>query len=308
MAMTGALAISGNSRLTERIREAAKREALGQASILSGPGDLVEAARFLAAAMECEGQEKPCGACGACRKVLRNIHPDVVTVTDPEHKNVSVEVLRDTVADAYILPNEGRRKIYIFPDCTLLDPKAQNVLLKVLEEGPPHGAFLFCAKNSAVLLPTIRSRAVEWKLANVEEDPAADGRAGKLCGILREGRTADMAAFCAELESSKTSREELRTLLSDARDMVAAALAASYTGEGGKEEKGLAEALGRQGLSRCADVLERFIRQCGYNVGVGHLAGALGVELMELQRLRQEQAARFVPCGPKSRKETLGFV
>ena len=120
--------ITGDFRLTERIREAAGRGALGQAAILSGAGDLGEAALFLAAAMECEGEARPCGECGPCRKVFRNIHPDVVIVRDPEHKNVSVEVLRNTVADAYILPNEGRRKVYIFPDCALLEPDRKSVV------------------------------------------------------------------------------------------------------------------------------------------------------------------------------------
>ena len=153
-------AIPGEPRLTERLREAAGRDALGHALILSGQGDLAAAARFAAAAMECQGENRPCGLCGPCRKVLRGIHPDVTTVEDPEHKNIAIDVLRDVVADDYTLPNEGRRKIYIIPDCGLLDPKAQNVLLKVVEDGPSHAAFLFCAVNSAALLPTIRSRAV----------------------------------------------------------------------------------------------------------------------------------------------------
>ena len=162
------LTIPGEPLLAQRLREAAGRDALGHALILSGQGDLPAAARFAAAAMECIGEGRPCGMCLPCRKVMRGVHPDIVTVTDPDHKNISVDVLRDVVADAYTLPNEGRRKVYVFPDCALLEAKAQNVLLKVVEDGPPHAAFLFCAANSAALLPTIRSRAVEWKLSNPE--------------------------------------------------------------------------------------------------------------------------------------------
>ena len=40
-----------------------------------------------------------------------------------------MEVLRSVRADAYILPNEGRRKVYLFPDCALLDPKAADAAL-----------------------------------------------------------------------------------------------------------------------------------------------------------------------------------
>ena len=134
--------IPEDPRLSELIRAAAGRGALGHAVILSGRGDKVRAARFLAAAMECTGDSAPRGQCPACRKVLRDIHPDVITVQDPDHKNISVDVLRAVRTDAYIMPNEGRRKIYIFPDCRILEPKTQNVLLKVLEEGPPQAALI----------------------------------------------------------------------------------------------------------------------------------------------------------------------
>ncbi len=277
-------AIPGEPRLTERLREAAGRDALGHALILSGSGDLAAAARFAAAAMECQGTNRPCGLCGPCRKVLRGIHPDMAVVADPEHKNIAIDVLRDVVADACTLPNEGRRKIYIFPDCGLLDPKAQNVLLKVVEDGPSHAAFLFCAVNSAVLLPTIRSRAVEWKLSNPEPETAeAEGGAQELCRLLCEGRPADITAYFSRLESGKTGREELRALLSDARDLLARGLAAGYGGPGGPMARRLARELGPRRISAAADVLQRFIGWCGYNTGVGHLTGALAAELTELR-------------------------
>ena len=46
----------------------------------------------------------------------------------------------------------------------------------------------------------------------------------------------------------------------------------------------MASSLGRRALAGTAEVLERFIRQCNYNVGVGHLTGALAVELMDQVR------------------------
>lgn len=265
-------------RLIRHIRESAARGALGHAIILSGRGDLENAARFAAAAMECEGENRPCGCCVPCRKIIKGIHPDFIRVEDPEHKNISVEVLRRVAADAYILPNEGKRKIYLFPDCNLLEPKAQNVLLKVVEEGPSHAAFLFCAENSSVLLPTIRSRAVEWKLTPPPDSSSGEA-AQKLCALLCGGKTADMIAFCTDLETGKTSREELREMLSGARDLLARGLAACYTGEGDKLARQMAESLGKRRIAALTDILEPFIRQCNYNVGVGHLSGALAVAL-----------------------------
>ena len=276
------LTIPGEPHLVQNIREAARRNALGHAIILSGQGDLEAAARFTAAAMQCQGtaEQKPCGACPACRKVMEKIHPDVTVVQDPEHKNIAVSVLRDMVADAYNLPNEGNRKIFIFPDCGALDPKAQNVLLKVVEDGPSQAAFLFCAVNSAVLLPTLRSRAVEWKLSPPQEETAeSDQRALELVRLIGTGHAVELAAFCTELENSKITREELQKLLSDARDLLAESLAASYGAGGSPLACEIARSMGKVRISMAADTLGKFVRQCNYNVGIGHLAGALAVEL-----------------------------
>ena len=278
MAEREKLTIPGEPRLSHRIREAAGRDALGHAAVLSGQGDLTAAARFLAAALQCRGADKPCGVCPDCRKALRDIHPDVIMVTDPDHKNVSVDVLRRVASGASVLPNEGRRKVYIFPDCSLLDGKAQNVLLKVVEDGPVHAAFLFCAANSAVLLPTIRSRTAEWKLSPPPETAAEDGQARRLCELICGGRAAELAAFCAELENSRISREELKELLSDTRDLLVSGLAAVYTGQGDPLAGQLA-GLGKYRLSSIVEKLGEFIRQCNFNIGVGHLLGALAVEL-----------------------------
>lgn len=278
--MAQKLTIPGDEPLASRIAHAASANSLSHAIILSGSGDLTAAARYTAAAMQCQSGERPCGVCAACSKVARGIHPDVITVVDDEHKNISVDVLRDVRTDAYILPNEGRRKIYIFPDCDKLDAKAQNVLLKVVEEGPPHAAFIFCAQSSAVLLQTVRSRAVEWKLSGARQRAEASGEAQQLCRMIGGRKNAEITAFCTDLENRKISREELQDLLSDARDIFTAALSASYgTPIRDPLAAELARGMDRRRLAAVIDILRQFIRDCEYNVGIGHLTGALSAAL-----------------------------
>ena len=140
-----------NSTLARRLRRAAAGGALPHAIIFSGSGDRMAAARFAAAAMECEAQSgKPCLQCRQCRKVLEDIHPDVQTVQDPDHRELPVDLLRSLRQDAYIRPNDGAAKVYIFPDCDALNQRDQNVLLKLVEEGPPYAAFLFCTETLPV--------------------------------------------------------------------------------------------------------------------------------------------------------------
>ena len=64
-----------NSTLVRAVRRAAEQGRLSHAIVLSGDGDLLGAARFIAAAHVCGEEGKPCLRCRHCRKVLEGIHP-----------------------------------------------------------------------------------------------------------------------------------------------------------------------------------------------------------------------------------------
>ena len=121
-------------------------------------------AGLLAAALLCEGSEKPCGICRSCRKALARQHPDFITVDDPEKKTVPVELIRQTREDVFVRPNEGTRKVYLFPRAQDMGLPGQNALLKVLEEPPEYAVFLLLADSPEKLLPTVRSRCRELRL------------------------------------------------------------------------------------------------------------------------------------------------
>ena len=269
-----------------RIREAAGRGTLSHALLLTGSNTL-DAARYAAAAMECQGAgEKPCGVCPACRKVLADIHPDVVTVRDPEHKSIAVEVVRSVRADAYIRPNEGERKVYIFPDCTLLTEADQNILLKVVEEGPPYAAFLFCADSAGQVLQTLRSRCVEWMTGPDQTAGGQEEQAEAAEGLLRallERRRGAVTAAVVELERRKLSREDLAALLERLRDLLARALVLQYGGEISQKDQetalSAAKTLTKAQIMGTIELLQKYRGDCTYNVGAGHVLGALAVEL-----------------------------
>ena len=270
-----------------RLRAAAARGALSHALIFSGNGARTDAARYAAAAMECTTAQKPCLSCPACRKVMQDIHPDVSFVRDSEHKELSVDTVRAMRADAFIRPNEGARKIYIFEDCTILTEKDQNVLLKLVEEGPPYAAFFFCAENPASLLQTIRSRCVEVKLSPVPgEESAIDERALELARRIAKGTRASRAAFCAKLETSKITRDELATLFEQTRLLLADALLGGYgipVPEAEREIAALlASRLTKAKILGTIDLLRNYRDHCSYNVGVGPTLGGFAVELEEL--------------------------
>lgn len=124
--------------------------------------------------------DRPCGDCRHCRKVFSGIHPDVVNIAPAvddkgrKRREILVDQVRFISADAQVMPNEAATKVYVIHDADLMNAAAQNALLKLLEEPPSSAAFVLCASNPALLLPTVRSRCV---LIRINEDAVDDEQA-----------------------------------------------------------------------------------------------------------------------------------
>ncbi len=159
----------GNSRLKQNLSAGLARGRVSHFYLISGPlgSGKKTLARLLAAAMVCRQENKPCLRCPACRKAMADTHPDIITVTDPEHKTVAVDIVRRVREEMFVRPNEADRKIYIFPQA--LREEGQNALLKVLEEPPAYGVFILLSENPEQLLQTIRSRATELNLLPLDD-------------------------------------------------------------------------------------------------------------------------------------------
>lgn len=212
-------ALAGNAALKQQLSAQDKGRGLSHAYLISGPAGSGKRtlARLLSAAMVCTGSgEKPCGSCGACKKVLGGIHPDVIEV-GADGKDISVGQARQARSDAYIRPNEGERKVYIFHNAQNMNPSAQNALLKLLEEGPAYAAFLLLAENPGSVLTTIRSRCEGAALTPVTAAEAEYELARRFPQIPREERHAAarrcgglLGQAVAELEG-REARDGLRS-------------------------------------------------------------------------------------------------
>ena len=275
-----------NSTLERTVRRAAEQGRLSHAIVLSGDGDLTDAARFIAAAHVCEESDRPCLRCRHCRKVLEGIHPDVAVIRDTEHRELTVDAVRALRQDVYIQPNEAARKVYIIADSRQLNERDQNVLLKIVEEGPSYAAFIFCADSPAALLETVRSRCVLLKC----DAPAPDAlppEAEQLCRAFAKGRLLPVTAYLVSLENRRLKREELRDVLRGAWCAAAEALLLQMGKETpdpacGETAQALAYGLDRRRLYGLTVLLEKYSGECAYNVGAGHVLGALAVEWEEL--------------------------
>ena len=234
-----------------------------------------EIATELAQALVCTGGgETPCRACRDCRKAVAGIHPDVITIdrqadeNGKSEKEIYVDQVRAVVRDAYVLPNEAPRKVYIFKDADTMNANAQNAALKLLEEPPASAAFILCAANTAMLLPTVRSRCVEIH-RNADED-ALPGESVELAGdfinAAASGDGSKILKWCVANEGME---------LAAARNFVDAAI------EKVNDMLCLREDARDMDRARLMHLMRLFLKcrdYLGANTGVKHVFGLLAVD------------------------------
>ena len=200
----------GNERLKENLTQSLRKGRISHFYLISGPKGSGKhtLAKLLSAAILCSSHG-PCLNCAVCRKVMENTHPDVLTVEDPEHKNVAVKIVRQFREDVFVRPNEADHKIYLLPQ--ELGIEGQNALLKILEEPPSYGVFILLTDNPEKLLPTIRSRCTELKLTALPQNV--------LRGALqKEFPDAAESAIAAAILRSGGFLGQAKSILADSQD------------------------------------------------------------------------------------------
>jgi DNA polymerase-3 subunit delta' len=193
----------GNEATVRRLRECVRSGHFPQSLILAGPkgAGKYTLALMLAQVVNClepaesDGLPDFCGHCANCRRIaeaanledrvaeavaardelrdadkretriLIQTHPDVLIVPpDPPQLLIKLGQVRAVIHAAYYRPPvEAKRAFTIFTSSGFMK-EAANSLLKVLEEPPPRTSLLILTDNPHELLPTIRSRAMIYRL------------------------------------------------------------------------------------------------------------------------------------------------
>jgi DNA polymerase III subunit delta' len=194
----------GNAQTVTHLRESMRAGRFPHSLILAGPrgAGKYTLSLMLAQAFNClnptETDRLPdfCGVCPNCRRIgdaanlearvaesvearddlretdkketriLIQTHPDVLIVPpDPPQLLIKMGQVRQVIHVAYYRPPvEAKRTFTIFTSSAFMR-EAANSLLKVLEEPPEHTSLILLTENPQELLPTIRSRAVVYRLA-----------------------------------------------------------------------------------------------------------------------------------------------
>lgn len=159
----------GKKSLQMTLSRMASGERLAQSFLFYGDAGLGRKtiAHWFSALLLCEHPEngQPCGHCKSCHNLQKDCHPDLILVPHSgKLGGFSVETVRQICSSVSIPPNNGNRKVYLFLDCDQMDDRAQNLLLKQLEEPSAYAFFLFTASAKDTLLSTIRSRILSFGL------------------------------------------------------------------------------------------------------------------------------------------------
>src|SRR5216684_3016920 len=182
--------IAGQDRAVRLLRGALERGQPHHAYLLAGPAGIGKEllARLFAQAANCEAVsgEQPCGSCAACAAIARGNHPDVMRVLPQSEavarglisradlegapsREIRVDEVRALSRRLALVAARGRRKVAVVAPAEALNERAQNTLLKTLEELPPSTTFLLVSEQPDALLATVRSRCARVQLAPLPE-------------------------------------------------------------------------------------------------------------------------------------------
>ncbi len=253
----------GNRVTADRLRESVLHERVPQSLILAGAkgaGKYTLALKFARlvnclAPIENDGLPDYCGVCRNCERIgeaealdakvaeaveardgLREVdkretriliqpHPDVLIVPpDPPQNLIKIGQVRQVIHNAYFRPPvEAKRAIFLFTSSAFMK-EAANSLLKVLEEPPPKCTLILLSENPAEMLPTIRSRAMLYRLGAVpveeleqllaERRPDLKGNRRTLAARLAEGAVGRALGF--DVEAYLASRQDALLLIRSA--------------------------------------------------------------------------------------------
>ncbi len=150
--------MSWGQEIAKRIlRNQLDKGQLSHAYLFSSPSSALskQAALFLAQAVNCGSEAKPCGQCLSCRQIEAGVHADVRQV-GPEGASIKLQQIKAILAEAVLTPNVGPYRVFIIEGAELLTREAANALLLTLEEPPSFDLFILTAAGP--VLPTIESR------------------------------------------------------------------------------------------------------------------------------------------------------
>lgn len=155
-------AVWGHEAILCKLKQACDRDELSHAYLFEGAkgiGRYTAAMHLIMYAFCKSGQKRPCGACAACRKALNGNHEHIYSL-QPDGNSIKDEQAEEMQRFLLKKSYDEERTFIIIDGAGSMTPRAQNRILKTLEEPPGKVTFILLAENVQSLAITILSRCV----------------------------------------------------------------------------------------------------------------------------------------------------
>lgn len=156
------LNLVGQKIINQVLINSINKNQCAHAHIFAGPRGTgkTSCARIFAKAVNCLNfQNDVCNLCENCNLINNNNTTDIIELDAAS--NNGVETIRELADNAYYLPINLKKKIYIIDEAHMLTTNAWNALLKIVEEPPEHVIFIFSTTEFEKIIPTIQSRCLK---------------------------------------------------------------------------------------------------------------------------------------------------
>ena len=149
-----------NTIIADQLRRLISSERTVHAFLFIGPDEeRMELGKEFAKAILCsDGHGDSCGKCLSCRKFDHDNHEDFIMVQRSDNKQSILAGQIEELQEKLIFKAFGDKRVAIISEAHLMNPQAQNKLLKTLEEPADGTVLILLADNKESLLPTILSR------------------------------------------------------------------------------------------------------------------------------------------------------
>jgi hypothetical protein len=146
----------------------------------------------------------PCGECSACRRAIAQQALDFIEVlpessTESGPATIKIDQLREIRESQGFGAHEGPLKVVLIAEADAMTTQASNALLKILEEPPRGWVFILTARDPSLVLPTLLSRCMRFRLMPMPVVEIAE--------LLREqGTDHERAEFASRLSQGSLGR------------------------------------------------------------------------------------------------------
>lgn len=217
--------IIGHEDIVKHFKSSMELGKISHAYILNGEkgSGKKTVATVVAKTLLCEtGLPDPCGKCKSCLQVDSGNQPDLIWVNHEKPNVISVDEIRTQIInDIDLKPYSSKYKIYIVPDSQLMNPQAQNALLKTLEEPPEYAVIMLLTNNVDTFLPTILSRCIVLNFKPVDplqvmeylvNQMSVDQAKARFCTDFAQGNLGKAARLALSPDYNEIKEDSVRLL------------------------------------------------------------------------------------------------